>query len=110
MDIISLGKASKVLRDIEKLDKQVVAEKAENRFTTVDGRLDYIESQISNIQGEAQYQVDLSKGTYEQTEFKEEAIQLQQISEGKYKPTGIWESSIIDLGNGWQNTISVEVK
>lgn len=81
MDIISYGKAGKALRDVKKLDEQVVAPLAESRFPTVDARLDWLEGQADKIKVENSLQVDLSKGTFTDTEFVNGKIQLKKVGE-----------------------------
>lgn len=80
MDIISLGKASKVAKTIQQLDQEVVAPLAESRFPTVDARLDWIEGQANKIKAENSLQLDLSKGTFTDTEFINGKVQLKNIS------------------------------
>jgi hypothetical protein len=104
MDILSLGKASKVLRTIQNLNDQVVAPLAESRFPTVDARLDWLEGQASQLKAENSLQVDLSKGTFTNTELVNGKIQLKTIQTGQYQPSGTYESPILDLGEGWYET------
>lgn len=84
MDIISYGKAGKALRDVKKLDEQVVAPLAESRFPTVDARLDWLEGQADKIKVENSLQVDLSKGTFTDTEFIDGKIKLTSINGNLY--------------------------
>jgi hypothetical protein len=110
VDIISLGKASKVLRDIRALDQEVVEKKAEGRFLTVDARLDWLEAQASQVMAENTAEVDLSQKTFNGTQFKDGSIQLQEIGVDKYVGKGTWESGIVDLGEGWQETKSIIIE
>ncbi len=108
MDIISLGKANKTLREIKDLDEGVVGKGAESHFVTVDARLDWIESQADKIKIEKSLQVDLAQGVFENTEFVNGKIQLKRIGE-YYVAQGTYESPIIDLGEGWKETKLVDV-
>ncbi|ECP9029746.1 hypothetical protein FU976_07990 [Campylobacter jejuni] len=110
MDIISLGKASKALRLTTDLDVNVVAAKAEDRFLSVDARLDWIEQQASNIMAKNSYEVDLSKKTFNDVQIKDGSLQLKELSPGAYVGSGTWESDIVDLGDGWQQTLEVKVE
>lgn len=109
MDIISLGKASKVLRDIQKVEEDIVAKKAESRFLSVDARLDWIEAQASQIMAENAMEVDLTQQTYNDVVFNSGSLELKSIGVDKYVGSGSWESAVVDLGEGWQNTKSIVV-
>lgn len=109
MDIISLGKASKVLRDIKQVDDEIVAKKAESRFINVDARLDWIEQQASNIMAENSHEVDLTRNTFQDTELANGSIQLKQLGPEAFVGSGTWESDIVDLGEGWQTTKSITI-
>jgi hypothetical protein len=109
MDIISLGKASKVLRDIQKVDEEIVAKKAESRFLSVDARLDWIEAQASQIMAENSMEVDLSQKTFDDTVLKDGSIQLRELAPEKYVGNGTWESGIVDMGEGWQKTKQIVI-
>lgn len=79
MDVISLSKANKTLNKIKQLDESVVAPLAEDRFPTVDARLDWLEGQAAKIKAENSKQIDLSQGTFINTELVNGKIQLKQI-------------------------------
>jgi hypothetical protein len=87
MDVVSLSKASKALRNIQDLNNQVVAPLAESRFPTVDARLDWLEGQASQLKVENSLQLDLSQGTFTNTELVDGKIQLKQISTTTKKGT-----------------------
>lgn len=115
MDIISLGKASKTLREIQKLDVQVVAPLAESRFPTVDARLDWLENQASQIFAVNSKQIDLTQGVLSGTEIVGGKLALTNtgtLSNGTtktYTPSGTWESPVIDLGDSWGETKLIDV-
>jgi hypothetical protein len=79
MDVVSLSKASKALRNIQNLNDQVVAPLAESRFPTVDARLDWLEGQAGKILAENSKQLDLSQGTFTNTELVNGKIQLKLV-------------------------------
>jgi hypothetical protein len=81
MDVISLSKANKTLNKIKQLDESVVAPLAEDRFTTVDARLDWLEGQASKIKVENSKQLDLSQGVFNNTELINEKVQLKCLGE-----------------------------
>lgn len=110
MDIIALGKASKVFQDLKQMDEELIAAKAEGRFTSVDARLDWLEAQASGLQAKDSYEVDLSQGTFDDAEFKEGSIQLRQIGSGAFVGDGTWESEIVDLGSGMQKVTGITIK
>lgn len=110
MEIISFSKASKVAQDIKQLNEMIVGKGAEGRFDSVDERLDWIEAQTSNLQVKEIYDVDLSKGKFDDAEFKEEGIQLRQVGSQAFVGLGIWESEIIDLGSGMQQILDVKIQ
>ncbi|OXB94742.1 hypothetical protein [Parageobacillus galactosidasius] len=69
MDVISLSKANKTLNKIKQLDESVVAPLAEDRFPTVDARLDWLEGQADKIRVENTIQIDLSLGVFNNVEL-----------------------------------------
>ena len=69
MDILSLSKANKTLKQIKQLDESVVAPLAEDRFPTVDARLDWLEGQTEKIHVENTIQIDLSLGIFNNVEL-----------------------------------------
>lgn len=79
MDILSLSKANKALKQIKQLDESVVAPLAEDRFPTVDARLDWLEGQAAKIKAENSKQLDLSQGIFTDTEPVNGKIQLKKI-------------------------------
>jgi hypothetical protein len=81
MDVISLSKANKTLNKIKQLDESVVAPLAEDRFPTVDARLDWLEGQASKVKAENSKQLDLSQGVFNNTELVNGKITLKKISE-----------------------------
>ncbi len=110
MDIISLGKASKTLREIKDLDEGIVGKKAESHFKTVDERLDWIESQADKVIAINNIEIDLSKGVFDNTELVDGKIKLKKIGTiNTYPSKGKWESSVLDLGEGWKETKLVDV-
>lgn len=111
MDILSLGKASKALKQIKNLDEEIVGKKAESHFITVDERLDWIEAQAGKLHSDRTLQVDLSKGTFKDTELVDGNIQLKSsgLSALTYLPSGTYESPVIDLGEGWHKTKIIDV-
>jgi hypothetical protein len=109
MDIISLGKASKVLRQIKEVDEDIVAKKAESRFVNVDARLDWIEQQASNIMAQNSLEVDLTRKTFSDTNNVNGSVQLKELAPGAYVGSGTWESDVIDLGEGWQKSNSITI-
>lgn len=87
MDILSLGKASKALKQIKNLDEEIVGKKAESHFITVDERLDWIEAQAGKLHADRTLQVDLSKGMFTNTELADGKIQLKVIAKHLDKGT-----------------------
>jgi len=83
MDILSLSKANKTLKQIKQLDESVVAPLAEDRFPTVDARLDWLEGQATKIKAENSKQLDLSQGIFTNTEPVNGKIQLRKIGTTK---------------------------
>lgn len=79
MDVISLGKASKALREIKALDEQVVAPLAESRFPSVDARLDWLEKQTTDIEAINAKDFDLTQGTMDKVELVNGKIQLKEL-------------------------------
>ncbi|QHW35648.1 hypothetical protein GZH47_32640 (plasmid) [Paenibacillus rhizovicinus] len=79
MDVISLGLASSALRRSTDLDQNVIAPSAEGRFPTVDSRLDWLEGQASKIKAAGSNQLDLSQGTFTDTELSGGKIQLRAV-------------------------------
>lgn len=69
MDIISYAKAGQVIKSADKYKRDIIENGAEGRFVTVDERIDYLESQIEDRYMEKVIPVDLSKGTFINTEF-----------------------------------------
>ncbi|MES9780211.1 MULTISPECIES: hypothetical protein [Bacillus cereus group] len=110
MEIISFSKASKVAQEIKQLNEMIVGKGAEGRFDSVDERLDWIEAQISNLQVKELYDVDLTKGMFDDAEFKEGNIQLRQIGPQAFVGSGTWESEGVDLGSGMQKVTGITVK
>ncbi|HGO9420818.1 TPA: hypothetical protein ACLBZ1_003476 [Bacillus cereus] len=88
----------------------IVGKGAEGRFNSVDERLDWIEAQASNLQVKEVYEVDLNKGQFNDTEFKDDGIQLRQIGPQAFVESGIWESEVIDLGSGMQKITNIEMR
>jgi hypothetical protein len=101
MDILSLSKTSKVLKNVKQLDESVVAPLAEDRFPTVDARLDWLEGQAAKIKVENSNQLDLSQGVFENTETVNGKIQLKLLSQSDlgYTENLIPTKTISDLGN-----------
>lgn len=110
MDVISLGKASKVLKEINQLDKEVVAPLAESRFPTVDARLDWLEGQAEKIKADNSLQVDLIQGTFTDTEYIDGKVQLKKANDTSYLSFGTYESPVIDLGEGWFQTQLIDIQ
>lgn len=108
MDILSLSKATRAIRDIKDLDENVVAKQAEDRFLTVDHRLDWIEAQADKVLVENSLKIDLSKGVFHNTKLIDGKLKLAK-NNSSYFPSGYWESLIIDLGVGWKETNIVNV-
>lgn len=104
MDVISLSKASKALRDIQKLDKQTVAPGAESHFLNVDARIDWMESQAAVSKMTRLIDIILSQGTFDKTEYADGKIQLAKLLDSSYMLSGTWESPVIDLSEGWMKT------
>jgi len=109
MDVISLGKATQALNKIKDLDNNIVAPLAESRFPTVDARLDWLEGQAAKIKAQNSKQLDLTKGFFTNTEYVNGKIQLKSTGVNQYVSSGVWESSIIDLGEGWKETKLVDI-
>ncbi|PVC75081.1 hypothetical protein C2I27_04130 [Priestia megaterium] len=84
MDIIALGKATKVLKRAKELDEKIIAHEAESHFQTVDARLDWLEGQASKILVEGSKQLDLSQGTFDNTELVNRKIQLKMTNAISY--------------------------
>jgi hypothetical protein len=83
MDVISLSKANKTLNKIKQLDESVVAPLAEDRFPTVDARLDWLEGQAAKIKAENSKQLDLNQGIFTNAELVNGKIQLRKIGTTK---------------------------
>lgn len=81
MDVIALGKATKVLKEAKDLDEKLIAPEAESHFQTVDARLDWLEGQASKLQITRTLDVDLSKGIFQNTELNNGIIKLKKIKE-----------------------------
>lgn len=79
MDVISLGKAVQTLRDIKELNDEILGKEAEKHFKTIDHRLDWIEGQADKMHVENNYKVDLSQGTFHNTELVDGKLQLKLI-------------------------------
>jgi hypothetical protein len=79
MDVISLGKANQALKKIKDLDENVVAPLAESRFPTVDARLDWLEGQAAKAKAVNSKQVDLTQGTFTNTELVNGKVQLKLL-------------------------------
>lgn len=79
MDIISLGKASKTLKEINQLNDDVIGKRAEGRFKTVDHRLDWIEGQADKTVIQNSVKIDFSQGTFDNVEFVDGRLQLKLI-------------------------------
>lgn len=109
MEIISFGKANKIFKKVKELDEGVVGLEAETRFKSVDARLDWIEEQSTGLQAEVTAEVDLTRKMFEDTQYKDGAIQLKELSPGTYVGSGTWESDVVDLGEGWQETKKIEI-
>jgi len=87
MDILSLSKASQVLRQIKGLDNNTVAPLAEDRFPTVDARLDWLEGQAAKVKVANSKQLDLSQGAFTNTELVNGKIQLKNLGSTIQKGT-----------------------
>ena len=63
MDIISLGKAKKAIKEMQKYHEQILGMEVESYFPSVDARIDYLESQLSqdNVVREYDFKEALSK-------------------------------------------------
>jgi hypothetical protein len=83
MDVISLGKANQILKKIKELDETIVAPLAEDRFKTVDERLDWLEAQASKLLAENTHPVDFTQGTASGTEVVNGKVQLKKLGEAK---------------------------
>lgn len=71
MDIISYAKAGQALKGAQKYDNNTVGIGAEDRFDTVDERIDYLENKLTGRYEERVTKIDLSKGTFINTELNE---------------------------------------
>lgn len=109
MDIIALGKANAVLKKIKEIDDEILAVGAEGRFLNVKERLDWLEAQSSQLKAIVSRQVDLTKGQGENIEYKNGAVFLKEMKPGEFVSNGSWESDVIDLGEGWMETKSLEI-
>lgn len=112
MDIVSLSKAIKVLKQIDDLNKNVIGEGARDRFETVDHRLDWIEGQAEKAKIERDLEIDLSQGEFHNVELIDKKIRLQSLSSPatkSYSPRGIWVSPILDLGYDWSKTNAITI-
>jgi len=69
VDVISLGKATQALNAIKDLNDNIIAPLAEGRFPTVDERLDWLEAQATKAVAINSKSIDLSQGTFTDTEF-----------------------------------------
>ncbi|MBU5262135.1 hypothetical protein [Bacillus atrophaeus] len=110
MDIISLGKANKTIKEIQDLNKNIIGEEAESRFTSIDARIDWLEQQTAKLKAKSSKDVDLSKGVFEDTVITDGKLQLKPVNEESYVSGGVWESEVIDLGDGWLKTTEIQVK
>lgn len=102
MDVISLGKAKKVLREMEAYHNKILGENAESYFPSVDARLDYLEKQLSikNIQRTVNLLNDTA--SMSNLEFKDGKLKLiyQGLDEAGnqlYAVSGVYEK-IFDVG------------
>ncbi|HZG72789.1 MAG TPA: hypothetical protein VEY51_14720 [Chondromyces sp.] len=118
MDIVSFSKASKTLKKIQELDQSVVSPLAEDRFSTVDARLDWLEGQANKAITENSKQLDLSQGVFDNTEFVNGKLKLKAVRQIEtmesnvqihYYPSGTYESPVIDLGEEWKETKLVDI-
>ncbi|MCY9186604.1 hypothetical protein [Bacillus halotolerans] len=110
MDIISLGKANKTIKEIQDLNQNIIGGKAESRFTSIDARLDWLEQQTAKLKAKSSKDVDLTKGVFEDTVVSDGRLQLKPVNEESYVPEGLWESEVIDLGDGWLETTEIQLK
>ncbi|KAF2421700.1 hypothetical protein [Bacillus subtilis] len=110
MDIISLGKANKTIKDIQDLSQNIIGEKAESRFISLDARIDWLEQQTAKLKAKSSKDVDLTKGVFEDTVVTDGKLQLKSVNEESYISEGMWESEVIDLGDGWLKTTEIQVK
>lgn len=110
MDIVSLGKANKALKEMQDLDQNVIGRKAESRFNSIDARLDWLEQQAAKLKVKSSWEVDLSKGVFDDTTFIDERFQLKPVNDDSYVSEGVWESEVVDLGEGWLKTTEIQVK
>ncbi len=79
MDLISLSKAIKTIKEIEVLESEIIGVEAEGRFKTVDHRLDYIEAQIEKAEKSIDTTiVDLTKGVFHNTASVNSKIILER--------------------------------
>lgn len=109
MDALSMGKAGAALNKIKELDQTIVAPLAESRFPTVDARLDWLEAQATKAKATSSKQLDLSQGTFTNTEFVNGKLKLKLVGVNLYTSSGTWESPIIDLGDGRIKTQVIDV-
>lgn len=84
MDIISYAKASQTLKGAKKYDAVTVAPGAEDRFETVDERIDYLENKLVGRYEDKVVEIDLKDGTFTNTEINENGeLQLKDIKASK---------------------------
>lgn len=94
MDIISYAKASQTLKGAKKYDAVTVAPGAEDRFETVDERIDYLENKLVGRYEDKVVEIDLKDGTFTNTELNEngelqlKVIGLGKVLSGSYTPNG----------------------
>lgn len=81
MDIVSLNKANQALKRIKHLDQDIIGAGAESHFKSVDARLDWIENQALVQSAANTLNIDLSKGTFNNTELINNKLQLKKIGE-----------------------------
>ncbi|MCY8577121.1 hypothetical protein MOD24_14825 [Bacillus haynesii] len=110
MDIISLGKANKALKEMQELDQNVIGKKAESRFNSIDARLDWLEQQAAKMKAKSSWEVDLSKGVFDDTTLVDDRLQLKPVNDESYVSEGVWESEVVDLGEDWLKTTEIQVK
>lgn len=114
MDVIALGKATKVLKQAKDLDQEVIAPEAESHFQTVDARLDWLEGQASKLKITRTLDVNLEDGTFNNTELSNGAVRLKKIKEvqgiSSYAFSGNYETPVIDLGEFWHETTLIDIK
>ncbi|CDQ41800.1 galactose-binding domain-containing protein [Virgibacillus salexigens] len=79
MDVISLSKAVNALKDIDYLNEQIIGNKAECRFKTVDHRLDWIEGQSDKLLVGNSYNIDFKHGVFNNLEPLDNKLQLKEI-------------------------------